>query len=729
MTGRRVVQYNQLMSWWQAERAEELRMGRQEMAQAVQIAELGPGRAAQLTRLWAVLVGLLLGIAAIAMLVSLWPYYQQLRTPCGETGFCFPPALFAHDVAVLAQHGISLTAYASVIFLLQFAGHFGYLSLAGVLFWRRRDDPMALCTVAVLAIQPLALSGFLTATIAIDGPWGFVHYGVALTAKVVVILFFALFPSGSLVPRALRWYLPLLFTVVTVSLVFEASDPLNPLVRTGVYSAETFWMLSLLVIQLYRYLKVSTPVERRQTRWLMGLLAVYCSYSIGFAWYIGTVGSPDGQLALVRIMLFALLYLLELAIVVGTVVALRRGLYNLERLVGRTVVYALLTVCLVALYVLIVGGLSQAIQRQAHPLVALVAAGAVAFVFQPLHALLQRGINQLLYGRRDEPYQVLAHLGQRLGAALSPQEVLPTVAASVREALRVPYVEITLKAPEGDRVASQSGTPTTSALSIPLVFQHEPIGLLAVGQRGPGEPFTRHERRLLEDLARQASIAAQAVRLNQDLQRSRERLVTAREEERRRLQRDLHDELGPTLASMTMQLDAARGLLAVDQAAGEELLDEVQLQLRETVGTVRRLVHQLRPPILDQLGLLAAVREQALRSERASGLQVRIDGPERLPPLGAAVEVAAYYIVVEALTNVVRHAHARRCTIRLALADGLQIEVSDDGVGRPRQTTGGVGLRSMAERATELGGRLAVENRPGGGTLVRAQLPLPGSRS
>jgi signal transduction histidine kinase len=658
------------------------------------------------------------------MLAGLWPFYRQISTPCGETGYCFPPAIFLHDVAALAQHGISLTAYASLIFLLQLVVALCYLSLAGILFWRRRDDVMALCTVALLAMQPLVLSGYLGALVDFAGPGRALLYGALLAAKVVLILFFALFPTGSFAPRSLRRYLPWLLALVAAGVVAEAIDPLRPAVRAGVYSIETFWMGSMLLVQLYRYVRVSTAEERRQTRWLIALLGVYLSYSIGFTWYIGTVGSPDGSLALLRAGLFVLLYLLELAVVFGIVIGLRRGLYDLGRLLGRTLVYALLTVCVLALYVLLVGGISVLLRPGSNMPVALLATGVVAVAFQPLRAALQRGVNQLIYGRRDEPYHVLALLGERLGGALAPQDMLPSVAATVRDALRLPYVAVTRADWGGETVVSVSGEPAGPALALPLVFQGEPIGRLVAAQRAPGEPFTAHERRLLESLAQHISIAAHAVRLTDDLQRSRERLVAAREEERRRLQRDLHDELGPTLASMSMQLDAGRALLAEDRAAGEALLEEVQAQLRETIGAVRRLVHQLRPPILDQLGLRGAIREHTLRVERGCGVRASLDLPAALPPLSAAIEVAAYYIMVEALNNMARHASARRCAVRLRATDELLIEVADDGVGMPAQPALGVGLRSMRERATEVGGELRVEPAEGGGTRVRARLPL-----
>ncbi len=227
-------------------------------------------------------------------------------------------------------------------------------------------------------------------------------------------------------------------------------------------------------------------------------------------------------------------------------------------------------------------------------------------------------------------------------------------------------------------------------------------------------------------MARQAGVAVHAVRLTADLQRSRERLVTAREEERRRLRRDLHDGLGPTLGSLPMKLDVADDLVEEDPAAARELLRGLKSQARSAVADIRRLVYELRPPALDDLGLVGAVREVAAQ-HGADGLRASVEAPKMLPPLPAAVEVAAYRIAQEALTNVVRHSGAAECAVRLALGEEcgtLRLEIEDDGIGIGEDRGTGVGLHSMRERAEELGGECVVESPPGGGTRVSASLPI-----
>src|SRR5581483_8587124 len=231
--------------------------------------------------------------------------------------------------------------------------------------------------------------------------------------------------------------------------------------------------------------------------------------------------------------------------------------------------------------------------------------------------------------------------------------------------------------------------------------------------------------RLLDGLAHQVGIAAHAVRLTADLQRSREQLVTAREEERRRLRRDLHDGLGQALAALTLQLDAVRNLLPHDPVAAVPLVSDLKAETQAAITDIRRLVYELRPPALDELGLVLALREHIEQYNHADGLSVRLEAPERLPPLPAAVEVAAYRISLEALTNVVCHANARSCMMRLTLMDGLCLEVIDDGCGLPVRRSRGVGLRAMCERAAELGGTCLIESPQTGGTRVLARLPLP----
>jgi signal transduction histidine kinase len=231
---------------------------------------------------------------------------------------------------------------------------------------------------------------------------------------------------------------------------------------------------------------------------------------------------------------------------------------------------------------------------------------------------------------------------------------------------------------------------------------------------------------LLETIAHQAGAAAHAVKLTADLQRSRQQLVTTREEERRRLRRDLHDGLGPHLASQTLTIEAIDKLLDRDPATARDLLGHLKTQAQTAIADIRRLVYELRPPALDELGLEGALGESA-RQYRSAGWQVSIQAiPSPLPPLPAAVEIAVYRIVREAITNAIHHAQTCCCTVKIEAGAGqMRLTITDDGPGFSPEFRTGVGLNSMRERAEELGGQLALDNQAQGGARVRVWLPLP----
>jgi signal transduction histidine kinase len=262
---------------------------------------------------------------------------------------------------------------------------------------------------------------------------------------------------------------------------------------------------------------------------------------------------------------------------------------------------------------------------------------------------------------------------------------------------------------------------------IPLIHQGETVGYIVLGPRAPNEAFSTTDLRLLEDLAPQVGVAVHAVRLAADLQRSREQLVLAREEERRRLRRDLHDGLGPQLAGLALKLETLRNRLRDDPLA-DSLLADLAKRTQDATADIRHLVFELRPPTLDEFGLVMALREGVTQftQQGANGVRITFDAPESLPPLPAAVEVAVYRITQEALTNVIRHADASSCLVRLSLDESaglLCLEVQDDGKGLSMRRRAGVGLNSMRERAEELGGTFTVTPVPTGGTCLTAQLP------
>jgi len=474
-----------------------------------------------------------------------------------------------------------------------------------------------------------------------------------------------------------------------------------------------------------RYRASSRPVQQ-QIKWLLWWAATFgLLMPFFYALRLGILIDDARFSSLLVLLLY--LYLGALFIAAIGISILRSHMYDIDLILNRTLVYGALTAFVVSAYGLVVGYVSMVLHSD-NLLISLLATGLVAVLFQPVREWLQRVVNRLLYGERDDPYAVLSQLGQRLETTFAPDAVLPAICESVVKALKLPYVAIELtSAGGGPRTVAQFPAstiqPQSGVVRLPLVYQQETLGALAVAPRAPNESFTPNERKLLADIARQAGSAAQALRLSADLQKSRERLVTAREEERRRIRRDLHDGLGPALAAQTLKAGSARALLPSNPGATDALLAELEHDSDAALDDIRRLVYELRPPALDDLGLLGALRQQVAAYE-SSGLRIAVVAPEPLPPLAAAVEVAAYRIAQEALTNVARHARATRGEVRIALNGGLRLEIRDDGAGLPRDVRAGVGLASMRERAEELGGTCVVENVPQGGTLVTALLPL-----
>jgi signal transduction histidine kinase len=625
---------------------------------------------------------------------------------------------------------------------------FGAFAVVGAVLVARRPANLIGWILAVLALMvglfPAgdAYAAYVMTTrgepnaLAVAGAWIQSWYWLLLLGLAFVYLPL-LFPDGRLPSR--RWLpvavfgavgtlVPVVLGMLTDVLTGQDVDYRidNPIGIEGLAHVEDlpiFGVLGIFLIvgvlgavaSVVVRFRRSRGVERQQMKWFLYAAALiplgpaldYLSEPLSGVWF-GLV-------------------LIALPTAIGIAV-LRYRLYDIDLVINRTLVYGALTACVVGFYVLAVGGLGALFRARGDLAVSLLATGIVAVLFAPLRDRLQRAVNRLMYGERDDPYAVLSRLGRRLEATLVPEAALETIVETVAQALKLPYAAITLEQNGEFVLAAEHGEPVKTPLVLPLAYQGEPVGRLILALRAPSEALSAPDRRLLDDLARQAGVAAHAVRLTADLQRSRERLVTAREEERRRLRRDLHDGLGPRLAAQTLKVGSARSLYPRDSATADALLMDLESDMEAAISDIRRLVHNLRPPALDELGLVGALNDAAAQYD-TDGLRVRVEAPESeaLPPLPAAVEVAAYRIAQEALTNVVRHAGARNCTVRLSLDDGLGLEVTDDGVGLPADRAAGVGLASMRERAAELGGECVTEALPTGGTRVFARLPLPGS--
>jgi signal transduction histidine kinase len=405
------------------------------------------------------------------------------------------------------------------------------------------------------------------------------------------------------------------------------------------------------------------------------------------------------------------------------IAVLKYRLYDIDIIINRTLVYGTLTAAIVAAYVFFVAGLGALLPLEDNLFLSLVTTGVIAVLFNPLRVRLQRTANRLMFGERDDPYWVLSRLSRQLQETTIPGQTLSVITSSICQALKLPYASIQLLTNEGDRQTDAiTGQSMTGVEEFPLLYQGETVGWLVVAPRLPGKAFNTRERRLLVDIAAQAGAAAYSVRLMKALQRSREKMVLAREEERRRIRRDLHDGLGPSLASQTFKLDAALELLQNDPQTASQLLTSLKAQNQSLVADIRRLVYELRPPTLDELGLAGAL---ATYTRQINTPRITVmTNPDPLPALQAGVEVAAYRIAQEGITNVVRHAHARECKVTLEVENTwLVLTVSDDGVGPPPDMRTGMGLASMRERAEELGGSIDITAIQPKGTQVTAVFP------
>jgi signal transduction histidine kinase len=582
-------------------------------------------------------------------------------------------------------------------------------------------------------------------------------YSLGFIAQVTIIVLAFLLPDGRFVPR---WTLGFAFAwTLYMTLETFYRYPFSAALPAWFIYPEVFFTFAAPLVAIYalwyryhlvRRKTISTkgtlagPVDlqQRQLRTILPSIAV-----LGFVYFTLTLllfvlwrqeaTWADGTV--IRYTHDLLQNVLQAAcalwfILALTVAIFRYRLFALDFLMSRTLVYGGLSFGLLAIYLLVVFGIGNLLHQSRAVWLSLSATALIAFVFQPFRTALEKQVSHFLYGQRHEPYEVMRQVSQQL-QVLHPNDVLPSVVQTLHQALRLPYVAITIHESFYTQASRkvEEGKPGKHLEGFPLVVQDElglrqEIGVLEVSPRSY-ETLSVAEEKLIDTIARQIALGAHSLRLSFAVQASREKLVTLREEERRRLQRDLHDGLGATLAAQTLKVGAVRRVLEKDQQTADTLLQGLEKDLQSNLTYIRQLVHALRPPLLDQLGLKRTL-EHSLR-ERVQGhsLQLSCHLPE-LPTLPAAVEVASYFIITEAVTNVLRHAEATRCDVQIVWHEkGLELSVRDDGVGssKPSNNTG-MGLTSMRERCEELGGKLMVTHE-GQGTQVWAWLPFQSQRT
>ncbi|GAA1576898.1 hypothetical protein GCM10009789_33060 [Kribbella sancticallisti] len=649
-----------------------------------------------------------------------------------------------------------------------------FASCGAVIAWHRPSNPIGWLFIA---------DGLAHATTAFGAPLSQVLYDSGapptlqrVSATVImwswpwaIALFLPLalllFPDGRLVSP--RWRPVVIATVLTAPLfaleMGAGTEPLFDGGPTGYPAMPTYdqfqplWtateLRNLIVFVLaiaslvIRYRRAS-ETGRRQLLWL--LLATTIMLAFVAPWALVT-GTP----------VFVLLAIPLVPIAVAVAIV-RHHLLDIRVVVSRALTWALLSLVAVAAYVALVAltdsFISSRFGRSAFVTV------LVALLIAPVLPRLQRMVDRAMYGDRRDPARIASLVGEELSAGTAGG--MPGVVTAIRSALRLPYVALstsgtispgtispgtvptspgTISASSGTVPASSGTVPASSGtisassgtilassgvpgtvVPVDLSYGGTTVGSLLVGLR-PGESsLSAADRDVLALVAVPLAVAVHATRLSSELQTSRERLVAAREEERRRLRRDLHDGLGPTLTGVAFTADAAANLISVDPAHASELLTTLRTDTRTAIADVRRLVDDLRPPALDELGLVGALRQRADQlSWRADGASISVSvevSADALPPLPAALEVAAYRIATEALTNVVRHSHATSAVLSLRYNTNLEIEVTDNGAPHGPWHPG-VGLTAMQERTSELGGTLKTGPTPTGGQ-VHATFPL-----
>jgi signal transduction histidine kinase len=534
-----------------------------------------------------------------------------------------------------------------------------HLVIAGLIILKRPNERIAIFVSFFLILMGTTFWALTERIVNQPEFWRLPRAIANLLMSSSLLTFFFVFPDGRFVPRWTKSFTAVLVLILVIENFFPASS-LNP--QNWVWALAAALSLVTMAVMLYapvhRYRRVSSPIVRQQTKWVVyGISTTLVAYFlIALPAALG-ISMEQGSLYGLFSVTGATLVFLFIPLSIGIAI-LRFRLWDIDPIINRTLVYGGLSFLTIAFYILVVGGFAIYFRNnESNIIISFVATGMVALLFEPLRQRLQRGVNRLMYGERDDPATVLTRLSQRLDSALAPESVLQTIVETLAQTLRLPYAAISLL-DEEPRFTSSRQLPPSDLIHLPLIYQTERVGQLLLAPRSPGESFSPADMKLINLIAQQAGVAAYTVRLNNDLQRSRERLVTAQEEERRRLRRDLHDGVGPTLASLSQRIDTASELMDSDPEKSKRLLKDLKGQVKETVAEIRRLVYALRPPVLDEFGLISAIREHVAQYSGPNGMTVTIDATEPLPALPAAVEVAAYRITMEAFTNIVKHAGA-----------------------------------------------------------------------
>jgi signal transduction histidine kinase len=550
---------------------------------------------------------------------------------------------------------------------------------------------------------------------------------------------FLLFPTGRLPSprwRPAGWFVGIAFTLATANAIVTATRIWSHPFTTSFRQLGNLAVVAITYVLLFAALVVSVAAlvvrfarsegdERLQLKWFAAAAVLVL---VTFA---ATLPANSGLANAVGDLAFLCLFA-SIAVAV-----LKYRLYDIDLVISKAVLYGSLAVFITAVYAALVVGVGTLAGNTRSPLLAALAAAVVAVAFQPARQRAGRLANRVVYGRRATPYQVLSDFARRIGGTYASQAVLPQMAQIVAAGTGAENVVVWLRV--GDEFRPEASSDGSSLprrlpvdgeappampggdLNVPIVHQGELLGAISV-QMPRGEPLRPAGEQLVADVASQAGLVLANAGLIEDLRASRQRLVTAQDEARRRLERNIHDGAQQDLVALGINLKLAGMTVAGDPARAEQVFSELQAEAAGALENLRDLARGIYPPLLADLGLAVALNAQASKS--AVPVTVQTDGIGRF---AQDTEAAVYFCCLEALQNTAKYAHATRARICLQAQNGtLRFTVSDDGAGYDaRRTPLGSGLRNMADRLAALGGQLEIQSAPGQGTTITGHLPVP----
>jgi signal transduction histidine kinase len=512
-----------------------------------------------------------------------------------------------------------------------------------------------------------------------------------------------------------------------------AAGALSVLTMLGGFA--TFLAVIVAAISLLVRSRSATGERRQQVRLLATVgIAVLVELATGII--LGALLPQNDAVGNVLFLLIFVTLVLGIPIACGVAI-LRYRLYDLDVVVRKTVVFGLLAAFVGLVYAAIVGGVGALVGSASNPVLSFAAAAALAILFQPARDRARRVADRLVYGSRATPYEVLAEFSGRVGEAYDSEDVLPRMAQFLVEGTGAETGTVWLRV--GGELRAEASWPSPT-LAAPVTLEGDEVPAFAdqhateVRDRGEllgaltvtmpaADPMNPTKEKLVRDLAGQAGLVLRNVRLIEELRASRQRLVAAQDEERRKLERNLHDGAQQQLVALSVQLKLLEQLAGKDTEKERELAAKLQRAASDAIEELREIARGIYPPLLADQGLAAALESQARKA--AVPTTIETAGIGRYT---REVESAVYFSALEALNNVAKYANASRAVVRLSRADGhLRLEVQDDGVGFDPSATGyGTGLQGMADRMAAVGGEVMIESSPGSGTTVSGRVPVEG---